>query len=89
MLIEDIKAEIKRLVRSSLESPFIGQTSIDLVGACDLYKRQLEHLGLKDVEVKAAFPPYPEAPTLIELEVKFTPPPEPITISFTVSPAVK
>jgi len=89
MDIEDIKSEVKRLVRSSLESPFVGRqlTSADLDSACDLYKRQLESLGMRDVKVKA-LPAYPD-PRIIELEVRFTPPPVPIEMTFTVSPAVK
>lgn len=79
--VEVMQYEIQRIITDSLKSPF-GKPDyklIDLAEVSALYKRQVEHLGCTDVRVTADF-----LHDAIEVTVRFTPPPSPITISFTV-----
>jgi hypothetical protein len=80
---ENLKAEIQRLISDSLSSPFIGRkvTEADAESVAALYKRQIEHMGCTDVTVTVkSWGPWDQ----IDIEVRFTPPPSPIEISFTV-----
>lgn len=80
---EQLKAEIQRLMTESLSSPFIGRTLTveDAESAAALYKRQIEHMGCTDVSVTAVVD---EGSRDISIEARFTPPPAPIEITFTV-----
>jgi hypothetical protein len=80
---ENLKDQIQRLISDSLKSPFIGRklTEEDAQYAAALYKRQIEHLGCTDVEVTVKLWGYMDG---IDIEARFTPPPSPVKISFTV-----
>lgn len=83
--VESLKAEIQKLVTDSLKSPFIGFqdfTPNTLAGVSELYKRQIEHLGCTNVKVTATL----ASDGGVNIEARFTPPPAPIEISFTVEP---
>jgi hypothetical protein len=80
--VESLKAEIQKLVTDSLKSPFIGNQSFtptSLSGVSELYKRQIEHLGCTNVTVTATL-----NGADVDIEARFTPPPAPIVIEFTV-----
>lgn len=79
---KDLREEIQRLITESLSSPFIGRklTAVDAASAVALYKRQIERLGCTDVTVSAAL----VEDGGIAIEARFTPPPAPIEITFTV-----
>ena len=89
--VETLKAEIQKLVTDSLKSPFIGQQSPfigkqnftleTLANVSELYKRQIEHLGCTNVKVTATL-----NDGNVDIEARFTPPPAPIVIEFTVEP---
>jgi hypothetical protein len=78
MKTETFKETVTRLIKTSLENPFIGRPLVfaDVLGATDYYRRQIELLGGTDVTVTA---------TLnhddIVVEARFTPPPEPVTVT--------
>jgi hypothetical protein len=83
--VESLKAEIQKLITDSLKSPFIGKqnfTTASLAGVSELYKRQIEHLGCTNVTVTATL----ASDGGVNIEARFTPPPAPIVISFTIEP---
>ena len=81
---EELRDSVKRLISDSLKST-VGQkldyTKVDLTSVCDLYKRQIEHLGCTNVKVTAGLQ---DSHDTIDIYASFTPPPSPIVIEFTV-----
>jgi hypothetical protein len=76
-------AEIQRLVTDALKNPF-GKPDykfVNLEEVSALFKRQIERLGCTDVKIAATL-----NHDAIDIEARFTPPPSPIVISFTVEP---
>ncbi len=80
---ELLREHIRRLVTQSLGTNIakLDYSKVDLTSVCDLYKRQIERLGCTNVSVKASLQ---DTHDTVDLEVRFTPPPAPIFIEFSV-----
>jgi len=80
---EFLRDHIQRLMRESLQKNIedLDYKKVDLTSVCDLYKQQVERMGCTNVSVTAKLQDMHDA---IDLEVRFTPPPAPIFIEFSV-----